>query len=152
MVSLRRKAMKLWTEKVKDVQGRVCAVCGLANGSSNNKLNKKTGKMGISYLNAHHIEDRSNYALRWDLLNGIALCPSCHEFGKNSAHRAPVWFVDWISDNRPKVLKHIRQFRASRPQTADGYSRNDLMTIIANLSMSVTAEELDILSLNKPVM
>ena len=49
MVSLRRKAMKLWTEKVKDVQGRVCAVCGLANGSSNNKLNKKTGKMAMHY-------------------------------------------------------------------------------------------------------
>jgi hypothetical protein len=140
MVSLRRKAMRLWTEKVKDVQGRVCAVCGSADGADN-------GKGGRSFINAHHIEDRTNYALRWDLLNGIALCPSHHEFGKDSAHRAPVWFLDWLTANRPMVVAHVRATRATRPQTSEEYSRDDLTRIVAELERPVTDGELETLGL-----
>lgn len=149
VASLRRKAMKLWTEKVKDIQGRVCAICGSKDGAENGNT-RKDGKPGKSFINSHHIEDRTNYSLRWDLLNGIALCPSCHEFSKNSAHRAPVWFIDWLVANRPRVVEYVRTNRASRPQTADGYKREDMMAIIAGLSKTVTDEELSVLNLPKP--
>jgi len=147
VASLRRKAMRLWTEKVKDVQGRVCAICGVKDGTPNGVVSRRTGKEGATYINSHHIEDRTNYALRWDVLNGIAVCPSHHEFGKDSAHRAPVWFMDWLEANRPKVLAHIRATRATRPQTADEYSREDMMRIVAELERPVTDEELEVLGL-----
>lgn len=140
VASLRRKAMKLWTEKVKNIQGRVCTICGARDGADNDKGGK-------SWINAHHIEDRTNYALRWDILNGIALCPKHHEFGKDSAHRSPVWFLDWLRTNRPKVIDHIIANRAAHPQTADKYSREDMMRIVAGLSLPPTDEELAILNI-----
>lgn len=135
--------MKLWTDKVKDMQGRVCAICGSKDGADN-------GKGGRSWTNAHHIEDRSNYALRWDVLNGIAVCPSHHEFGKDSFHRSPVWSLDWVKRNRPKVIEYILANRETRPQMAKDYSREDMIAIIARLSMPPTAAELEILGLDRP--
>lgn len=149
MVLLRRKAMRLWTEKVKDAQGRVCAICGIKDGTPNGVLSRKTGKEGVTYINSHHIEDRSNYALRFDLLNGIALCPSHHEFGKDSAHRAPVWFIDWLATHRPQVIEYVKKMRSARPQTALGYSREDMMNIIAELEKPIADTELTILRISQ---
>lgn len=148
MVFLRRKAMRLWTEKVKDVQGRVCAICGIKDGTPNGVLSRKTGKEGVTYINSHHIEDRSNYALRFDVLNGIALCPSHHEFGKDSAHRAPVWFIDWLTIHRPQVVEYVKKMRSARPQTSLGYSREDMMNIIAELEKPIADTELTILGIS----
>jgi hypothetical protein len=143
VASLRRKAMKLWTDKVKDIQGRVCAICGSKDGADN-------GKGGRSWINAHHIEDRTNYALRWDVLNGIAVCPSHHEFGKDSFHRSPVWSLAWLKEHRPRVIDHVMATRTAKPQTADEYDRDAMMGIIAGLSMPATDEELSILGIAAP--
>lgn len=147
VASLKRKAMKLWTDKVKDVQGRVCAICGSKDGADNGKISKKTGRPGKSFINAHHIEDRTNYALRWDLLNGIALCPSCHEFGKDSFHRSPAWSMAWLKEHRPRVIDHVLANRSAHPQTSDEYDRDTVMGIVAKLSLPVTDEELAVLNL-----
>ena len=49
------------------------------------------------YINAHHIFGRVNRSVRWDLNNGLCLCPFHHTLGSFSAHQNPV-FVDWIKD------------------------------------------------------
>jgi len=45
-------------------------------------------------INAHHIIPRTFKELRWDLENGIALCPKHHKFSKFSAHKNPLWFFN----------------------------------------------------------
>jgi len=52
----------------------------------------------VDYLNSHHIFGRSNLAVRWDLENGICLCPGHHTFNTFSAHQSPA-FVDWIKEH-----------------------------------------------------
>ena len=47
------------------------------------------------YVNAHHIFGRVNRSVRWDLDNGLCLCPLHHTLGSFSAHQSPE-FVDWI--------------------------------------------------------
>ena len=60
-----------------------CAICG-----------------SKSKLNAHHHIDRSNVETRHAFWNGTALCPGCHKFAVNSAHKNGVWFADWLRKNR----------------------------------------------------
>jgi hypothetical protein len=143
--SLRRKALRLWTERVKDLQGNVCAFCGAKDGADNGRI-RKDGKMGKSYINAHHVEDKTNYALRWDVVNGVALCPSHHEFSKDSAHRSPVWFHEWLEKNRPGVIGYIKKHRSTRPQTADEYSREEMLDIIKRLEDPVSDDDLKLIN------
>lgn len=75
--SLKKKMDVLWSKLIRSKGA--CEVCG---GSPDN---------------AHHIVGRINYALRWDLKNGICLCVGCHF----KAHNNPMWFMDWLWDRRP---------------------------------------------------
>lgn len=102
----RRRLMKLWTEAVHLRDGDKCAVCGKVHGA----IDEKTGKP--SYMNAHHIEPRATCAaLRYDPMNGILLCPSCHKFGRNSAHKGMVWFVTWLMNHRSDQYTHVMSHR-----------------------------------------
>jgi len=47
------------------------------------------------YINAHHIFGRVNRSVRWDLDNGLCLCPLHHTLGSFSAHQNPE-FTKWI--------------------------------------------------------
>ena len=51
-------------------------------------------------LNAHHIFSRSNFNVRWDIDNGICLCPYHHFFGTISFHKSPVEMLEWIKNKR----------------------------------------------------
>ena len=73
----------LWREAIHKRADYKCEYCG-----------KK------STLNAHHIFSRSNYFLRWNLDNGIALCVAHHIFGNFSAHKSPIEFVEWLKEKR----------------------------------------------------
>ena len=54
-------------------------------------------------LNAHHLISRRVYRYRWDVQNGILICPKHHEFDLVlSAHTAPWAFEEWIKINRPE--------------------------------------------------
>lgn len=127
---LRRKALKLWTEVVRLSGGNHCAVCGAGHGS--------LGESGKPiWLNSHHIEDKTNYSTRWDPKNGISLCPSCHKFrNPNSAHNSPVWFLDWLSQNRPGTIEYIRVARSANPHNALGWSLESLLELVASLEKS----------------
>lgn len=75
---------KKWADAVKRRAGYKCEYCG-----------------STIKPNAHHIFSRSNRTVRWDLDNGITLCPKHHVFNmKFSAHKTPLAFAEWIKNKR----------------------------------------------------
>ena len=86
-----------WAEVVKDRAHSKCEVCGEPDSKAHP-------------LNAHHIMPRQNFSgLRFDPMNGVALCPKCHKFGKFSAHKGGIWFGSWLSANRFDRYKHCME-------------------------------------------
>jgi hypothetical protein len=82
---LRNKCRKLWRLAVLKRWGSKCVICGQ-----------------VELPNCHHIVARDAFAtLRYDSINGVPLCPSHHKYGKFSAHRNALWFIDMIH----KLLK-----------------------------------------------
>jgi hypothetical protein len=80
--TLKRKNLSEWSKKVRQRDGK-CIVC-----ESNN------------HLNAHHILAKENYKnFMFEALNGVALCPIHHKFGKYSAHKNPIWFSKFLQDH-----------------------------------------------------
>lgn len=88
-----KKLDKLWREAIK-ARDKSCQICG-----------------SVSYLNAHHVIGRRNRNLRWDLDNGIALCPKHHTFGTESAHQDPLWFMNWFQQTHPYRYESISENR-----------------------------------------
>ncbi len=82
---LRDQLDKLWAEIIKQRAGNRCEY----------KDCSKT-----TYLNSHHIFGRSNLSVRWNLNNGACLCPGHHLFNNYSAHKAPIWFIEWLKEKR----------------------------------------------------
>ncbi len=81
---LKKALDKLWSEIVRS--GGECEFCG-----------------SIAYLNAHHHYGRRAESTRWDIDNGICLCPKCHVYSSVfSAHQTPADFVKWIEKKRGK--------------------------------------------------
>lgn len=125
---IRRRLMRLWTERVHKDQGGVCAVCGKVHGEPD----PKTGK--ASFMNAHHIEPRATCAaLRYDPKNGILLCPSCHKFGRNSAHKGTIWFITWLQNNRKDQYDYVMKHRDDVVNIND---RTYLKTVEDNLKLN----------------
>lgn len=77
-----------WSRRIRERDG-MCMVC------------KKTDKR----LNAHHIIPKNFEQFRLDIDNGITLCVQCHQFGKYSAHKNPLWFADWLRHNHYEIYK-----------------------------------------------
>jgi predicted restriction endonuclease len=74
----------LWRQAVKKLAGDKCEYCGATR-----------------YLNSHHIFGRRNYAVRWEINNGVSLCAKHHKFSNQfSAHETPTRFKDWIIEKR----------------------------------------------------
>ena len=60
-----------------------------------------TSSIGESgHLNSHHIVGRRNRMVRWDIRDGVCLCVKHHRFGIESAHEDPLWFREWLEENR----------------------------------------------------
>jgi len=91
---------ELWKQTVKKHAGFKCEKCG------------KT-----EYLQAHHIIPRTNYALRFDLENGVALCRKCHIYW---AHKDAIGFMEWIKDKRNIAYLESRRY---------GQTKNDYKLI-----------------------
>lgn len=137
-VKIRRRLMRLWTDKVHTMQKGKCAVCGKLHGEKD----PKTGKP--SYMNAHHIEPRATCAaLRYDPLNGILLCPSCHKFGRNSAHKGTIWFITWLINNRPEQYQYVMSHRDEIVNIND---RQYLANVEANLKSEASEKDIQIVT------
>ena len=85
----RRACDGLWTLCVKTRDEFKCAICG-----------------ETKMPNAHHLITRKVFQYRWEVDNGITLCPSHHEFDvRLSAHTAPWGLEEWMKANRPEQFK-----------------------------------------------
>jgi hypothetical protein len=85
------KKYKEWGLAVKGRDGKACIVC-----------------KDIKMLNAHHIIPREIPEFRWDIDNGISLCPRHHKFSfKFSAHRNPLAFLIWFAYNHDEQYDRL---------------------------------------------
>jgi len=83
---------KAWADQVKIRDNWSCVIC-------NNK----------ERLNAHHIIARENHETKYDLSNGISLCPKHHFFCRQiSAHNNPIGFLLWLEKNRPEQMAYVK--------------------------------------------
>ena len=128
---IKRRLLRLWSQTVhEDHQGR-CAICGLKTGDI---VDSKVQK-----IVAHHIEDKTNYALRFSRKNGILTCVWHHKFGKDSAHRSPVFFIEWMKKIRPQQLAYIQEHRNDKIDTDN---RDVLTQLEADLKKPLSQEDL----------
>ena len=85
---LRDMADRLWSRAVRDDWANRCAVCG-------------KGK-----VEAHHLVPRQFEATRYNLLNGVALCASCHKFNPDiSPHLNASGWMDWLRSEHSILAK-----------------------------------------------
>jgi len=92
-----KKKLKEWSLAVKERDERKCVVCGESH-----------------MLNAHHIIPKEIKELKFDVNNGISLCPKHHKYSfQFSAHRNGLAFIAWLQKNREwqysYLLKYIEQ-------------------------------------------
>ena len=134
---IRRRLYRLWSQKVMLLNGNACAVTGTKNGEIID------GKPAI--LDGHHLENRITcQALRFDALNGIALNKRSHKFGRNSAHKGPIWFAEWLRTHRPLQYAYVL---AHRNDPIDLENREVLYAIEEKLKAPPTDSELLVLNL-----
>lgn len=96
---LKRKAFKLWSEKVRSI-GK-CEICEAKKGDL-----KSNGKPVI--LNAHHIIPKQVKNLTFDIENGICLCTTHHKYDiKISAHTNSLAFYDWLKKKYPNKITYL---------------------------------------------
>jgi len=88
-----RELDNMWKQKVKDRDMWCCQFC-------HKKLEGRS-------CHAHHILPKRMKGMRWDIHNGITLCPSHHKLGIFSAHNNALWFTYWLKTNRPDQFKYL---------------------------------------------
>ena len=90
-----------WSRRIRERDG-MCVICGAHN----------------KRLNAHHLVPRQFLEYRWEMDNGISLCVHCHNFGKFSAHKNPLWFAQWMRENKKyeflKAMERLNKQNATR--------------------------------------
>lgn len=83
-------------------------------------------KCGKPATEVHHIFGRRNFSTRWNIQNGISLCPACHTWGKNSLEQSP-----YLPENRAVIL-----------QIVGGEEELDKLATLANTPYKSTLNEL----------
>ena len=76
--TLCKQADKLWSQAIRLRDKDICQKC------------KRPGN------NPHHIFTRSIKHMRHLISNGVCLCAGCHTLGRESAHKGPEAFRDWL--------------------------------------------------------
>ena len=91
-----KDCVTLWSLIVRKKHGGGCAICGES-----------------ARLNAHHIRPKGNWGGRFDLANGIPLCPKHHKFDRIlSAHGNPAAFCAWLEGNQPDYWCYVHEHYA----------------------------------------
>lgn len=70
-----------WRKELIKQEGAKCTICGDTNRP-----------------NAHHIIPKTFKETRHDVQNGVMLCPKHHKYGKFSAHKNALWFINLLQD------------------------------------------------------
>ena len=136
---IKRKILKLWSEKVRSSTGNRCAICGMQAGDYYNGVKQK--------IDAHHIEEKTTCAnLRYDPLNGIPLCVRHHKWGKDAVHNSLIFFADWLKENRPLQYEYVKN---NRKKIIDLNNREVLEEKLEQMVKPFTEEELKILNIHE---
>jgi len=101
--TIRRRLLREWSEAVRSRVDFTCELCGKKKANLNEKgVHEK--------IDAHHFlaKEIKDCPLKFDIRNGVAVCPFCHKFGIPSFHRDPVRTITWLIQNRPDDYAFIR--------------------------------------------
>lgn len=94
---LKAIADRLWSLAIRADWAWKCAVCG------------------ASRCDAHHLVPRHNQATRYDLNNGIALCPRHHQFCPEiSPHQNAAGWMAWLEENHPSRAEWYQKNRSAK--------------------------------------
>lgn len=85
-----------WSISVRGNYSNKCAVCG------------KGGKIDAHHHIPKELLINGDDSHRYDVKNGIALCPRHHKFCLQSAHKNYIWFYEWMLKNEPKTIKYLK--------------------------------------------
>ena len=98
---LMKKCYTLWSQVVRKRAGNRCEF-GEFYGTP----------CSAGFLNAHHIEDKRNKALRFEPANGLCGCPGHHKFYDESGHKSFVSVYKYMSQKRLAdmlyLIDHVR--------------------------------------------
>jgi len=87
----RNKKDKEWRELVKKRDNSKCVICNRTD-----------------IVHCHHIIPREDKEFRFNIDNGICLCPLHHKFSRNiSPHKNPFSFMLWMSNNKQYQLDKL---------------------------------------------
>lgn len=89
--SIKASADRLWSHLIRVKANGRCERCG------------ETGR-----LEAHHIHGRTDFRLRFEPRNGMALCHQDHRW----AEQHPLEFADWFREVRPADYEFLKEERA----------------------------------------
>ena len=108
----------LWRRAVWLQAGGVCEMTG-----------QKDGEGRGHALNRHHIIGRSNYRVRWMLINGALLTAGAHTLAPNSAHKNPIYFLERMIEKRGREWYNLLQKSAYNVNLPNKHSMQDLEEI-----------------------
>ena len=101
--TIRHRLHKIWSGIVRKRSNHKCELCG-----------RKKGDMGpnekpINKIDAHHFlsKEIKDCPLKFEILNGGAVCPFCHKFGVPSFHRDPIRTITWLQENHPDRYTYV---------------------------------------------
>lgn len=129
---LRKELDDSWREIIKLRAGGRCECV------TDGKRCEKRGVFGRgTNLNSHHIFGKSNFRVRWDLRNGIALCPGHHTLNNDSAHNASPWFDKMLKKLRGKQKYLNLMHEAMKDGMAIHHTMEDLEKIKEELTKTL---------------
>ena len=89
--SARKHCDDLWSKLIKLRAGGKCERC-----------------QSTTVVQSHHIIPRTNWNLRFNELNGVALCKAHHIFW---AHKDAIGFIKWLSEAFPRRIEKLEIIR-----------------------------------------
>lgn len=120
--TLKNRLQNLWREYILKKYNYKCVVCEQ-----------------IKLPNCHHIiSERVFVSMRYDIDNGIVLCPSHHKFGRLSAHKNALWFCDSVL----KKIMNVDVMNALMNRMLDSDSKKFVWTIAKYYKKITELEEL----------
>ncbi len=121
---------KLWRIAVWLQAGGKCEMTGQEDGVGKGRV-----------LNRHHIIGRSNYRVRWMLINGALLTSGAHTLAPNSAHKNPLYFLSKMVEKRGQKWYDLLQQSAYDVNLPNKHSISDLKEIKEYLQSTIKRYE-----------
>jgi hypothetical protein len=120
-----KKLLKIWAEKVKERADHRCEYPDC--------------RVNYTQVHAHHVFHRSISNTRYDVSNGLCLCPTHHTLGQDSAHKDPTFIVriiacgvrtsewfDKLIEKKNKIVKNNDSFKEQKLYQLENDDYSDL--------------------------